>query len=166
MPRFLIFLLQILLLIGYKMNSVIERPTENNRCSFNCRIFCRTQAHLLKKRISLLVSGIIAIVYITGCGPPSLDTKSMQALFEDRKQPFFDNYAVDDRLIHYPRFNHPENCSSFFYMVHPVRGTIGPNIWQMKTSRQRPISLLSIDLVSASPRPTELYPLFKNKPNI
>jgi pimeloyl-ACP methyl ester carboxylesterase len=26
-------------------------------------------------------------------------------------------------------------------MVHPVRGTIGPNIWQMKTSRQRPISL-------------------------
>jgi pimeloyl-ACP methyl ester carboxylesterase len=44
-------------------------------------------------RSRVLISGIMAIVYINGCGPPSLDAKSMQALFEDRKQPVFDNYA-------------------------------------------------------------------------
>jgi pimeloyl-ACP methyl ester carboxylesterase len=31
----------------------------------------------------------------------------MQALFEDRKQPVFDNYAVDDRLIHYAEVQSP-----------------------------------------------------------
>lgn len=58
-------------------------------------------------RSRVLISGIMAIVYITGCGPPSLDAKSMQALFEDRKQPVFDNYAVDDRLIHYAEVQSP-----------------------------------------------------------
>ncbi|MHC4459031.1 MAG: alpha/beta fold hydrolase [Planctomycetota bacterium] len=96
------------------MNSVIENFTGNNRCSSNYRIFCRTSAHLLKKRISLFISGIIAIVHITACGPPSLDAKSMQALFEDRKQPVFDNYAVDDRLIHYAEVQSPGNLLIVF----------------------------------------------------
>ena len=89
------------------MNSVIEKSTENNRCSFNCRFFSRTQAHLLTKRLGLFISGIIAIVSITGCGLPSLDAKSMQALFEDRPQPVFDSYVVDDRLIHFAEVQSP-----------------------------------------------------------
>ena len=89
------------------MNSVIERTSAYNRSSFNGYILGPTRVHLLKKRIGRLISGIIAIVFITGCGPPSLDAKSMQALFEDRKQPVFGSYAVDDRLIHFAEVQSP-----------------------------------------------------------
>ena len=95
------------------MKSLSERPPQNYRCC-SSRIFCCTQSHLLKKKLNFLISGIIVLVNLTGCGPPSLDARSMQALFEDRKQPVFDNYAVDDRLIYYAEVRSPQKLLIVF----------------------------------------------------
>ena len=84
-----------------------HRTTEYNYCWLRDSICLIAIARIFNTRLHLLISGIIASVALTACGPPTLDAKSMQALFEDRSQPVFDSYAVDDRSIYFAELPSP-----------------------------------------------------------
>ena len=103
------------------MSSLNRSTTDYNQYYWRCWLFLLSYTQVLKKRIYLLVSGIIASFVLTGCGPPSLDAKAMQALFEDRNQPVFGKYAVYDRFINFAEI--PSSGNLLIVFLHGTPGS-------------------------------------------
>jgi pimeloyl-ACP methyl ester carboxylesterase len=82
---------------------------------------CRLKNQILKKTICLKLSVFIVHLYLTGCGPPSLDANSIEDLFKDREQPVFHKYSVNGRIIHYVEVG--ETAKPFIVFIHGTPGS-------------------------------------------